>query len=213
MDALWEHDREAVTPQRTPRGLCASTIELSLRLYCNYALLVLEDANGALVAMLKTLWRCHGDPISFLLCVYQNAERAMCMLKVRAVPWRSRRSTATKRTPLRCRTLLREPWRFPFFRTQQECLGDAAPVWQRFYLVGFLWDNWPVIRELDLTCLCLIDIVWYLINTCSDYADLQCILSFVSRLWLELWQSNFGKWQMPMPTIIDITNDKKKRNF
>lgn len=139
VDALWwEHDREAVTSQRTPGGLCASTIELSLRLYCNYALLVLEDANGALVAMLKTLWRCHGDPISFLLCVYQNAERAMCMLKVRAVPWRSRRSTATKRTPLRCRTLLREPWRFPFFRTQQECLGDAAPVWQRFYLVGFL---------------------------------------------------------------------------
>lgn len=118
----------AVTSQRTPRGLCASTIELSLRLYCNYALLVLVDANGALVAMLKTLWRCHGDPISFLLCVYQNAERAMCMLKVRAVPWRSRRSTATKRTPLRCRTLLREPWRFPVFRTQQECLGDAAPV-------------------------------------------------------------------------------------
>lgn len=70
--------RDSLTSQRL-RSLCTRAIDLSLLIYCDYVVL-LQRAKDALVVQLDALLRCHGDPISFLLRVYQNAEsrRVLC---------------------------------------------------------------------------------------------------------------------------------------
>lgn len=61
---------DAVILQDSERSPCKRTRLITASLLQ----LLLESVNGALVALLKILSRCHGDPTSYLLRFYQNAE-------------------------------------------------------------------------------------------------------------------------------------------
>lgn len=76
---------------------------------------------------------------------------ALCMLKVRAVAWRSRRSFIPQQVKMpSCvvatlyKTLKRAPRRSAFFRTQQDRLEDRENV-ALFLKVG---EGWGLIRNL-----------------------------------------------------------------
>lgn len=55
-------------------GLREVSVQRTRLITASLLQLLLESVNGALVALLKILSRCHGDPTSYLLRFYQNAE-------------------------------------------------------------------------------------------------------------------------------------------
>lgn len=112
------------------RLITASTLRLAA---------FLESANGALVALLETLRRCHGDLTPFLLrfyqnteprrvlCAYSNARRRMAFYNVLGDP------TTTNEDAFallrRCRRLYCVYLGvLHYLRTQRDRREDAAPV-------------------------------------------------------------------------------------
>ena len=143
----------SVTSQRTPRGLCASTIELSLRLYCNYL--------SYLSATTDFNWRCLGpnrattaNPIR-LYCVFiikpshgasfmhaQSKRRRRAFLAtLPRVQWRCRCGALPMLVYLPC-----APLRSAFFRDAAGSPYERSPGVTRV---------WAIFRDRGITWCCL----------------------------------------------------------
>lgn len=84
VQTLWMRSKSAIETKWHYKGLQQVYVQAQSTYLINAWILrlctLLQRANGALEMLLETLRCCRGDPTSFVLCVYQNAEpwRVLC---------------------------------------------------------------------------------------------------------------------------------------
>lgn len=114
---------------RTPRGLCACAIDLSFLRICA----LLEPGNGALVALLQTLRRCHGDkPFRFFYCVFIKMQNhGSYFVFAQSVCDLGDPTSTNEDAAALCEMydlLLLAVWRFAFFKERSRIALRMQPV-------------------------------------------------------------------------------------